>query len=563
MPRTYVSVLSRTATPQTLPIPGEVQVENNAGGFVYELTPWQRLDRFIILGSDGNTYYQTAQKLSKENADSVVKLVAEDGPRVVARVLEIASEGRAPKTSPGIFALAIAAAYGDLTTRHAVEAALPKVCRIGTHLFEFIEYYHEMKPTWNRQALRMIRRWYELKDPESLAYQVAKYQSRENWSHRDVLRLTHPKPTNATYDTIYQWIAGDPSKEAVQKMLRLVKTDDDYKTYLEGYRLGTSSRIASFPELRTIQGFEKIKTVKTPAEAASIIREYRLPRECVPSELLKSKEVWAALLDEMPMTALIRNLGTLSKIELLERKSDAEKLVLAQLGDSERLRKARVHPIAILSALRVYAQGHGMRSDATWKPVQSVVDALDAAFYTAFKFIEPTGKRFLLALDVSGSMSGGEIAGIPGLTPRGASAALALVTMNVESNVDVMGFTNEFSPLPMLKKSMRIDEAEKAISNLPFGGTDCSLPFTWAKKNKKEFDGVITYTDSETWGGQKHVSQAVRAYRKSVGNACRSVVVGMTSTGFTVNDPKDAFGLDVVGFDSATPSLISDFVKGA
>jgi 60 kDa SS-A/Ro ribonucleoprotein len=35
----------------------------------------------------------------------------------------------------------------------------------------------------------------------------------------------------------------------------------------------------------------------------------------------------------------------------------------------------------------------------------------------------------------------------------------------------------------------------------------------------------------------------------------------MTSTGFTIADPEDAGTLDVVGFDSAAPQVISDFAK--
>jgi 60 kDa SS-A/Ro ribonucleoprotein len=60
--------------------------------------------------------------------------------------------------------------------------------------------------------------------------------------------------------------------------------------------------------------------------------------------------------------------------------------------------------------------------------------------YTAFGNVEPVGKRFLLALDVSGSMTGGKVAGVPGLSPRDASAALALVTVATETNVEVVGF---------------------------------------------------------------------------------------------------------------------------
>ncbi len=44
-------------------------------------------------------------------------------------------------------------------------------------------------------------------------------------------------------------------------------------------------------------------------------------------------------------------------------------------------------------------------------PVQSIVDTLDLAYYTLFAAVEPAGKRTLLALDVAGSMSFGEVAG--------------------------------------------------------------------------------------------------------------------------------------------------------
>ncbi|MDQ6672923.1 MAG: TROVE domain-containing protein [Chloroflexota bacterium] len=87
--------------------------------------------------------------------------------------------------------------------------------------------------------------------------------------------------------------------------------------------------------------------------------------------------------------------------------SDALVHVLAQLGDAERLRAARIHPIGVLAALKTYAQGKGERGKATWTPVPRVVDALDAAFYASFQNVEPTGKRWLLTLDVSGSMGTG------------------------------------------------------------------------------------------------------------------------------------------------------------
>ena len=51
--------------------------------------------------------------------------------------------------------------------------------------------------------------------------------------------------------------------------------------------------------------------------------------------------MWEALLDDMPMTALIRNLATLTRIGLLTPGSATAQRVIDQLGDGERLRRAR------------------------------------------------------------------------------------------------------------------------------------------------------------------------------------------------------------------------------
>ena len=125
------------------------------------------------------------------------------------------------------------------------------------------------------------------------------------------------------------------------------------------------------------------------------------------------------------VTYLIRNLATLTRVGLLAPGSDATQRVVAHLGDRDRLRAARVHPIAVLAALKTYASGRSARGHNTWEPVTGIVDALDGAFYATFENVEPTGKRWLLALDVSGSMGSGMVAGVPGLTPRVATGARA------------------------------------------------------------------------------------------------------------------------------------------
>jgi 60 kDa SS-A/Ro ribonucleoprotein len=193
--------------------------------------------------------------------------------------------------------------------------------------------------------------------------------------------------------------------------------------------------------------------------------------------------------------------------------------------------------------------------------VRRVVDALDAAFYASFGNVAPTGKRLLLALDISGSMGVASVAGIPGLSPRDATAALALVTTTVEPDVEIVGFSHRLESLAISPRQ-RLEDAVRVVSRLPFGATDCALPMLWARKRRVDVDAFAVYTDSETWYGDVQPAEALRRYRAASGIDARLAVVGMVANRFSIADPRDPGMLDVVGFDTATPQLLSDFAAG-
>src|SRR5262249_34020411 len=148
--------------------------------------------------------------------------------------------------------------------------------------------------------------------------------------------------------------------------------------------------------------------------------------------------------------------------------------------------------IAVLAALKTYAAGHGARGQHAWTPVAAIVDALDEAFYATFRHVEPSRTRTLLALDVSGSMGGGVVAGVPGLTRRVASAALALVTAATEKQHAFVAFETKLTELA-ISPSWRLDRVVTAMSGLPFGGTDCAQPMLWALERRIEVDTFVVY----------------------------------------------------------------------
>lgn len=567
---------NRKKTKQTEKIPGAKQVQNNAGGYVYKITDWARLERFLILGTDGGTYYATEHKLTTDSVDSLRACMIENPIKYIDTIVNLSLSGRAPKNDPAIFALALF--FGEYTgqvdnARGVAQMALPKVCRTGTHLFQFVGYVTGMRG-WGRGLRTAVADWYSSMPVDQLAYQIVKYAQRDGWSHMDLLRLSHPKPPSAGSEmqALLRHVVG---KEVNIDSLPDIVVAADYVKTLNAY--------TEAPNKET--GTKGKADVAARKALIRYITDHNLPREVVPTEFFNFPEVWEALLQKMPITATIRNLGKMTQVGLLKPLSAATKLVNERLSNLDILRKGRVHPLNVLIAARTYGGGRGGRSFAArgvgleWTPVQQIIEQLDETFYLAFKTIEPTGKRFYLGIDISGSMDGGTVAG-SALTPREASVAMAMVTMRTEKQYEIMGFTagggtvrnnakrshyrsGDYGLTKIeITSKMLLPRACEIARALPMGGTDCALPILDAMQRKLEVDAFITYTDNETWAGDIHPSQALEQYRQKTGIDAKLVAVGMTATEYSIAKDDDFNSMNVVGFDSAAPALISNFVSG-
>lgn len=524
------------------------QKKNAAGGYVFKIDDIERAKRFLILGSESN-FYTPGAEMSAQNAKTLVKLAEasdESSKTLVDLIVSVSTEGRAAKVNPAIFALAVAGSHGSTEAKSYALAQLPAVLRTGTHLFLFATYIEQFRG-WGRGLKNAVARWYTEKDADKLAYQAVKYQSREGWTHRDLFRLSHPETKNAALHGLGEWILRGDSSEAP----------------------------------RIVEGF--VKAHEDGADVPALIREYGLSWEMVPTQSLNEKATWEALLDgNLPLGALLRQLPRLTRIGLLGTLSTASKGIVERLTDKAEIERARIHPIAILQAMKVYASGRSDKGSTTWTPDKKIVSALDKAFYLAFKNVTPAGKRTLIGLDVSGSMDGGWSLRDTVLTPREATAAVALVTVATEPSTHVIGFTggggygwgrtsrtnssnvsaNVTNLDTVVSDSRRLDDVIKDLQRLPFGGTDCALPMLYALENNLEVDTFIIMTDNETWAGGVHPFEALKQYRQKTGIDAKLIVLSTESTKFSIADPSDAGMLDIAGFDSAAPALVADFSRG-
>lgn len=527
----YVNHFNTTKTPKNQAIPGKTMIKNESGGFVFEVSDWSKLKRFLILGTEKGSFYASEKNMTIEMAEATLNCIKEDGLRVVNEVVEISDSGRAIKNDAALFVLSLASCpkFADAKTVSFALECLPKVARTGTHLFNFFTALKTNRGM-GRSVRRALANFYLHKTPEALIKFVTKYKQRNGVSQRDLLRLSHPKTEDKTTNTIFKYVVSGEMPE----------------------------RFMLNPALTYMQAVEELKTANNK-RVIDLVKTLKMPEEVIPNDKL-TKEVMEVLIETSGLTWLFRNLANLSKDGILiSGNFDAINKVCARLTDQDALVKGRIHPIQVLNALISYKKGTNRHG--SWTPVAKVIDALDNAFYLAFKVVTPTNKRFCLGLDISGSMHGSLVAGIEGLSCREACAALALVTEAVEQNTVIVGYGTKIHELT-ISANQRLDDVVDILKKIPGENTDCSLPMQHCLNKKIVVDVFVVYTDAQDNSGFHHPIQVFDKYKKKINNNAKLIIIPMCANRFSIAEQNREDVREFIGFDTQTPKLIELFTNG-
>lgn len=543
-------VTGPAGTPQSKPIPGREadMTRNNAGGFTFKKDLWTKLEDFIILGTEGGTYYLGEDKLTGQNVQVINEAIEADGVRAVKLATEISTSRppRAFKNKPAIFVLAAALAQGDLETRRAVRARMYQVARTTDHLSAFWGYYKALGgKRIGRIARGTLAGWFLNGTTEQVAWKALKARQRrtpqgEPLALRDVLRIAHPQADTCEREALFGWLAGNVSDDIARQ------------------------RVAA------IDAYLEAQAVTTTRQAIKVVTERGVPWEYLPDTMRSRPEVWDVLIDTVGITALIRNLARITEMGVLKPMGSATNRVRGRLTSPAELERGRIHPMDVFLALRVYNSGRSQPNPKApvriWHPLSPISDALEEAYDLSFGFVEPSGKRLLLAVDSSGSMSstwggaldyGGSRLGYP----YEIANAMAIIISRIEKynahviDVDTSVHASKVTPRTNLREISRWRPSG--------GGTDMSLPFAYAERERLEVDGIVVFTDNETWAGSwQHPSQALKSYRRRINPAARAVVASMTAAGHSIGDPRDEGVLNMAGMDASLPKVINSFVRG-
>lgn len=270
------------------------QVRNNQGGFTFEIDDMERAKRFLILGSEAS-FYQSGGKLSLENAESLARLAKSDrAAELINLIVDVSVSGRAPKQSPGLFALAVVINQTEDTAIKAYGySKLSEVARTASTLFEFTGYLSQFQNLGGMGFQKAVGRWYNDRDLNSLAYQMVKYRNRNGYDHSRLLRLSKRVKSNDRPELgpLLDWALGKANHEDF--------IDGKYPRVVEGYEIAKAVPISDIPK---------------------VVRDYGLSWEMLPTEALNDRKVWDALLDgNVPLGALIRQLPRLTNLGIIDR----------------------------------------------------------------------------------------------------------------------------------------------------------------------------------------------------------------------------------------------------
>jgi 60 kDa SS-A/Ro ribonucleoprotein len=465
---------------------------------------WALLDRFLVLGSEENSYRVGEPRLNVEAAPAVQACLKTDGPRVVRTLLDGSAR------DPALFVLALAASpkFADAETNAAALDALPRVARTGAQLRKFAAFCTNLRG-WGRSLRTAIAGWYVAKPAAELARQLLEPENQHAWSHRDLLRLSHPRPASPAHNALFQWVVdGKPGHLTTAEML-------------DG-------------QLRPIHAFELAKKARTEDQIVQLIEDYQITAEMVPARWKTSPRVWETLLGGMSYLELVRNLGPMTAVGMLRPQSATTALVVARLMDRRRIANSKLHPIKLLDAFRTYRQGAAQQRGCT--PVPSIVDALNAAFYMAFDNVRSSEKRIYLAVDSSCSMGQAQCIGMPSLSPAMASLALSMIYPKAEPLCTV----GTFQGPPGI--------AELAIED--------------ALNRGLTIDAFVVLTDRDK-PAENTQGRALTSYRQATGIGTKLTLIAMAAEHCNMTDPTDPLQMSVAGFDASVPEVVAEFIRSS
>jgi len=487
---------------------------NEAGGEAYQLTPKQALAQFAATGCFNQTFYASAG----EQLDKVLGLCRQTDNEFIAKLAVYSRTKGHMKDMP-----ALLVAFLSTKDKGLFEKVFPIVIDNGKMLRNFVQIMRS--GVVGRKSLgslpkRLVREWFANRETES----IFKQSVGQSPSIADILKMVHPKPSDAEREALY------------------------------GYFIGREIDQDKLPQI--VKAYERFKAGKGEAVP-------NVPFQMLTALPLGTKE-WTEIAKNARWQMTRMNLNTFERHDVF-KDSQMVKLVATRLRNAENIKRARVFPYQLLVAYRAAVDNPAMPRE--------ISEALQDAMEIAIENIPEIDGKVYVFPDISGSMQSPATGYRKGSTSTvrciDVAALIAAAVLRKNPNAEVIPFENNVVKVSLNPRDSIMTNAQK-LTDLPFGGTNCSAPLRYLNRKKAAGDVLIYVSDNESWidspnygyfGGSATETMKQWSEFKSRSKDAKLVCIDIQPYDTTQAKERSSI-LNVGGFSDNVFKLISEFSKG-
>jgi 60 kDa SS-A/Ro ribonucleoprotein len=481
-------------------------VRNHEQAPAYALSARHQLAQLAATGCLNQTFYATGEA----QLEAVLALAQSVDPAFIAKTAIYARQSGAMKDMPALLAAALA--VRDVASLSQV---FGRVIDNGKMLRNFVQIVRSGavgRKSLGSRPKKLVQNWLLAASEKQLLNAAVGNAP----SLADVVKMVHPKPTEAWRAAWFAWLIGKPFDEA------------------------------ALPPIT--QAFERFKRERG-----------EVPE--VPFQMLSALELtdaqWAQIARAGSWQMVRQNLNTFARHGLFAIKG-MDEVIAAKLRDATAIAKARVLPYQLMTAFHTAGDN-----------VPAVVrDALQDAMEAALVNVPAIAGRVVVCPDVSGSMASpvtghrGSATSIVRCIDVAALVAAAVLRKNLAARV--LPFEESVVKLRLNPRDSVMTNA-KALAAIGGGGTNCSAPLALLNKERAMVDVVILVSDNQSWvdatrGGATQTLREWKALKQRNPRA-RLVCIDIQPYGTTQAMEREDV-MNVGGFSDAVFQTVAKFADG-
>ncbi|XP_015112539.1 60 kDa SS-A/Ro ribonucleoprotein [Diachasma alloeum] len=539
-------------------------------------TPQSRFTRYLYVGKEYPVYHSGSwsnpANFSLDKLPSLEDLSSSPETALLPldRIKSTFASGVIHQPETLIFALAASARqHKSESLRRAAYEYLSQHCKSPEHFLLFVSFASKLS---RQQSLprhgyghgwrTAVNEWYLSQSPKSLAECVTRCKSRYGWSHKDIIKLSHPVTKKCPAD--------------LQAVIKYIVFG------LEKAKLEFENESRAQEVLELMERVEDFRQCQDPVRAAGLIRTHHYTLDHVHPDLMKSPDVWEALVETMDLPSVVHNLQRIQNAGLLGGGSQVSEKIITALMSKEQVLKSKISPSVLLLAAKTYENPDGvpmpvkrrvgrknkLKHKRIPRPDGRIIDAMYLALNVSFSNVEATGLKYLITVSTGGwrKTQGGQVDLVEANGPWVVEAAciLALGLLRAEEKVTVSTFTGTegLNARPVhIDKNATFQETVERMRARSTGPPNIGKPMLWAAHHRRKFDVFINVVDKMR---EKYdfTGRAMDLYKKKMNlpnTRLVNWVVGSTSTYMEGRNVSDV--LTVCGFDVHVPRIIEAFAR--